>query len=79
MTASLWWRNMTGAQAGTTQDASRPALAKSQSAAETVGYHNRLYAAVLPLLSEHGGYINKFKAMGSWRSFGTPERHADPR
>jgi adenylate cyclase len=51
--------------------------AERASASEVVATLNRLFEAIVPIIHEHGGHIDKFVGDGLMAVFGTPRRHED--
>lgn len=52
-------------------------FAQRSSAAEVVATLNRLFEQVVPIVSEHGGHVDKFIGDGLLAVFGVPLKHAD--
>ena len=53
------------------------AFAAQADAGEVVARLNRLFEAVVPIISSHGGHVNKFIGDGLLAVFGAPEPHSD--
>jgi class 3 adenylate cyclase len=53
------------------------AFASSASAREVVNYLNGFYGIVVPILTRHGGHVDKFVGDGLLGVFGAPERLSD--
>jgi class 3 adenylate cyclase len=53
------------------------AIAERAAAHELVAHLNELFAAIVPVITRHGGHANKFIGDGLLAVFGAPERHAD--
>jgi len=51
--------------------------AETADAAEVVATLNRIFSAIVPVIEEHGGHVDKFLGDGLLAFFGAPERHAD--
>lgn len=51
--------------------------AETAEAAEVVATLNRIFAAIVPVIEDHGGHVDKFLGDGLLAFFGAPERHLD--
>jgi adenylate cyclase len=51
--------------------------AETADAADVVATLNRIFSAIVPVIEEHGGHVDKFLGDGLLAFFGAPERHAD--
>jgi adenylate cyclase len=51
--------------------------AENAEAAEVVATLNRIFSAIVPVIEEHGGHVDKFLGDGLLAFFGAPERHAN--
>jgi len=52
-------------------------FAERSSAPEVVATLNRMFEAIVPLIHEHGGHVDKFVGDGLLAVFGAPRRQAD--
>lgn len=52
-------------------------FAAGAEASEVVGHLNQLFEVVVPIVTDHGGHVDKFVGDGLLAVFGAPERHPD--